>query len=883
MSTPITIVHAPHGAGSPYFTGMEERIPRDPVAGDMVSVGFLTGPGQITTSVILYWTRNGRPQTPILGRPVARHQDFDRWLVELGVVEAGDEVEYWIEATSAAGTVASSHFQFTARRWRRAAAFVAVPARDGQVNLVALDADNQPGPAVRLRQLTGQSVLQLQVQQGAHSPATTLPQVEPIQAGQVAIEVALATGRLALRAHDVQLHLPLTLRWLEEGDGTLVAVELTAPLADDEHVVGFGERFDTLDQRGRLLDAVVYEQYKNQGNRTYLPVPFFMSSTGYGCLVEGTGRVTYDMGHTVPDRWRFVAWTSSEQGLAIDFISGTPAVMVQTLTALAGRPEYVPPAWVFGPWMSSNEWNTQARVEHEVAQTVSHGIPATVLVIEAWSDETTFYIWNGARYTARPGAETFRLADFTFPADGPWPAPKAMVDALHAMGIRLVLWQIPALKHMEDHHAQHEADVEHALVQNFVIRRRDGTPYRNPAFWFNQAMIPDFTSQAATEWWLNKRAYLVDEVGIDGFKTDGGEHLQGDDLCTAGGCCGNDLVNAYPNLYTGAYHRFVTQRRHGDGITFSRAGYTGASAWPAHWAGDENSTWEAFQRSIVAGLSAAASGVLFWGWDIAGFSEALPGAELYLRATAMAAFCPIMQFHSEYRAPGAPSKDRTPWHIQEQTGDERVIPLYRFYARVRMNLLPYLVNEAAYTTASGEPMMRPLLLDAHANPQAWRIQDQYCLGRSLLVAPVVTEGANTRRLYLPAGEWYDLWQGRLVAGEDWIEVYAPLERLPVHVRAGTILPLNLGAGGELGVDVGNSTTAEVLTLRVFPNPHAAGAESVRLVLAGGNSYDIAVKWEEDGVEIAVPALPVPIRLDLADGQLVGEGKAGEPHRFRITR
>jgi len=175
--------------------------------------------------------------------------------------------------------------------------------------------------------------------------------------------------------------------------------------------------------------------------------------------------------------------------------------------------------------------------------------------------------------------------------------------------------------------------------------------------------------------------------------------------------------------------------------------------------------------------------VVFWGWDIAGFSEELPSAELYLRATAMAAFCPIMQYHSEYTPPGAPSKDRTPWNIQADTGDERVIPLYRHFAKLRMQLLPYIRAEAAWSAASGEPLLRPLLLDSPDEPVAWQIDDQFRFGRDLLVAPVVEEGATTRRLYLPRGEWRDFWDHTSYTGSQWIEIDAPWDRIPVFARA----------------------------------------------------------------------------------------------------
>src|SRR6185436_5887261 len=121
-----------------------------------------------------------------------------------------------------------------------------------------------------------------------------------------------------------------------------------------------------------------------------------------------------------------------------------------------------------GPWMSGNEWNTQARVIEEVEQTQKYDIPATVLVIEAWSDETTFYIWNDAEYTPRPGAESFRYEDFTFRPAGKWPNPKAMIDYLHGQGIRLVLWQVPAFKKLDNPHPQHQADEAHAIAQGYM-------------------------------------------------------------------------------------------------------------------------------------------------------------------------------------------------------------------------------------------------------------------------------------------------------------------------------------------------------------------------------------------------------------------------------
>ncbi|MBL8130661.1 MAG: glycoside hydrolase family 31 protein, partial [Anaerolineae bacterium] len=294
----------------------------------------------------------------------------------------------------------------------------------------------------------------------------------------------------------------------------------------------------------------------------------------------------------------------------------------------------------------------------------------------------------------------------------------------------------------------------------------------------------------------NKRAYLLDEMGVDGFKTDGGEHLWSTEAVFSDGRTGAQVWNEYPRLYTQAYYDFAVAHRGGDALTFSRAGFTGSQSCPAHWAGDENSTWDAFRHTILAGLSAAASGIAFWGWDIGGFSGELPTAELYLRGTAMAAFCPIFQYHSEYNAHRQPLKDRTPWHIQAHSGDQRVIPIFRFFTDVRHNLMPYIWQEAQHSAASGEPMMRAV---RWTDPRA--ADSQYYFGRSLLVCPITEPDVTRAEVYLPEGDWRDLWTGDACAGSATVTVDAPLDRLPVFIRAGTRLPVRWGENRRLGEPV----------------------------------------------------------------------------------
>jgi alpha-glucosidase (family GH31 glycosyl hydrolase) len=174
--------------------------------------------------------------------------------------------------------------------------------------------------------------------------------------------------------------------------------------------------------------------------------------------------------------------------------------------------------------------------------------------------------------------------------------------------------------------------------------------------------------------------------------------------------------------------------------------------------------------------------VFFWGWDLAGFSGEIPSAELYLRAAAMACFCPIMQYHSEFNHHRLPSRDRTPWNIAERTGDHRVLPVFRRYAALRERLLPYLVEQGRRSIETSMPLMRGLFFDWPGDTQVWNYPNQYLLGDALLVAPVVEPQARRWEIYLPPGDWRDAWTGEVLLGGQVIERDVPIDVIPVYAR-----------------------------------------------------------------------------------------------------
>ena len=714
------IRHRPFGSGHPYSVDTEQRDPVVPVAGEPVTLGVRTS-GDVR-DVALEFTANGGPVQPRRLAPAQRR--------------------------SRGQSVDGGHLASAQARLARAAS-----GWQGQLDGLVV------GDHYRYRFVAG-------------SQRTRW------------FDFRVAGWRAS--EQEITGAAPRSVSVLDDGEA-IHRVRFALPLAPGEHVAGFGERFDALDFRGASLDSIVFEQYKNQGaeRKTYLPMPFahVVGGDGWGFHVRTSRRVWFDIGDSRGDLLQIEAETPPDGSLDVSLYRGAPARVLDSFLSEVGRPTELPD-WVFRLWASGNEWNTQAEVMRQVDAHRDHDIPVGSVVIEAWSDESTFTAWRGAQYevTERP----HRWSDFSFAPDGPWPDPKAMVDELHARDIRLHLWQIPLIKMRPHPRGQVAVDAEEAIREDVLVREvaPDGSlrPYRNRGWWFPLGLMPDLTDERAARWWTDRRRYLVEELGIDGFKTDGGEHAWGQDLRYLNGMHGDEGNGLFPVHYAKAYGDLLRSAGKAP-VTFSRAGFTGSQAHGAFWAGDENSTWQAFRWSMFAGLSASASGILYWGWDFAGFSGEIPDAELYLRSAAAAAFVPIMQYHSEFNHHRTPSRDRTPWNIAERTGDERVIPVFRRLTHLRERLVPYLADAARASIASGAPLMRPLYFDHPHDPEVWTHPLQWMLGADLLVAPVLEPGVSDWSVYLPAGDWVDAFTGEAVSGGGVIRRPVPIDELPVYCRA----------------------------------------------------------------------------------------------------
>lgn len=553
-------------------------------------------------------------------------------------------------------------------------------------------------------------------------------------------------------------------------------------------VYGLGERFNGVNQKGKRVHGEVIEKFCHQGEISYCPVQFFMTDAGFGFFTDTKTVVDYAFEEEISITLRKDHEGKYPKGF---LLTGSITEMLQEYITRTGAVRRIP-RWSLGIWMSANRWHTEKEVLEQVEEAEKLEFPGSVLVVEAWSDEATFYRFN---------------------EHGEWPHPEKMIQTLKEKGIHTVLWQIPVLKKMEKEksHPVLKEDIEYAVKRDLCVKNQDGSLYRIPEeHWFSGSLLPDFSKKETRDWWFSKRQYLLD-MGVDGFKTDGGEFVLTDEAAVEDGRTGKELRNAFAEDYIRAYEEFVGPER----VLFSRAGYTGQQRFPIQWAGDQQSEWSELRGVLSAGLSAGLSGIIYWSFDIGGFAGPLPTAELYERATQLALFMPVMQWHSEpvggQFAELMPSaggiNDRSPWNLARIYGDEEFLGNIRKLHNLRMNFLPYLAWEAERSAREGLPMARHLCLDYQEEPCNKCFEREFLLG-DLLICPVVEEGMKEITVYLPKGKWYPVSSVLFGNVQEEKEVFyegcafyvLPVKEhgIPVFLKEGGMFALELPKNGKPG-------------------------------------------------------------------------------------
>lgn len=556
----------------------------------------------------------------------------------------------------------------------------------------------------------------------------------------------------------------------------------TFELAPEEKLFGTGESFTRLNKRGQKVVAFLRDGMGAQSQRMYKPIPFFLSSQGYGVFVHTSTPVTFDFGYTFD---QFNTIYTGDETLDLFFFFGTPKQILSEYTALTGRSP-VPPLWSFGLWMSRITYDSEQQVREVAAKLRQHRIPSDVIHLDTGWFETDWR--NDYRFS------TSRFTD-----------PARMIADLKAQGFYISLWQLPYFSSKNPLYAE-------IVEKGLHVRSENG---RLP---FEDAVL-DFSNPEAVAWYQEKLAALL-RMGVGAIKVDFGEDAPVNGIY-ASGRTGWYEHNLYPLRYNQAAAE-ITTRITGAHLIWARSAWAGSQRYPLHWGGDAENTNSAMAATLRGGLSLGLSGFTYWSHDVGGF-VAQPSVDLYRRWLAFGVLS------SHVRCHGAPPRE--PWAYGDAFMDD-----FRRTVELRYRLMPYLYAQAVRSSAEGHPMLRTLFFEFPNDPTSWLIEDQYMLGEALLVAPLFADNARARQVYLPPGTWIDYQSGQVYEGARWHRIEAGAVPIIVLVRDHTVLP---------HIGLAQSTSAmdwRRLELQVFSTDGAPATGWV--ALPGQKAQELTVRFEE---------------------------------------
>ena len=533
-------------------------------------------------------------------------------------------------------------------------------------------------------------------------------------------------------------------------------------LERDEKIYGLGQdpmaKLNHRDQERRMWQE--WGGLRRSGNAG---IPFLISNRGYAILLNSSWPARFAIGRAeLPEpptefsrQWAPPPWgrdTSSgetnpdqmaivlDQGIMDLFIWCKPTVE-EALAGYVDLTGHAPmlPKWALGFIQCKNRYRSQDELLHLAKEFRKRNIPCDVLVIDwLWFKEFGDLHWLPSTF----------------------PDPHSTFLELEKMGFRVMQAQHPFI---DTNSQMYPIFKEHGFLNKTPEGSRPTFDHSNP--------------EARKAWWEEISRLYQD--GIRGYWTDMGElevHPEGTESYLGSR---EKVHNIYSLLWTSALYE--GQRRDFGTRVFSlpRTAFAGIQRYSAAmWSNDISSTWEVFKEQVVIGQGVCLSGQQYWCTDIGGFfPDEKFSPELYIRWFEWGTFCPIFRTHGT-------RPDNEPWSFGQE-----VEPILAGFIRLRSRLMPYIYSLARKVTENGTPMMRAMVVDFSDDPIAVEQEHQFMFGPALLVAPVVDLAARTRRVYLPEGEWFDFWTDQKFLGRQWIEVPAPLARIPLFVRAGSILPM----------------------------------------------------------------------------------------------
>ena len=553
------------------------------------------------------------------------------------------------------------------------------------------------------------------------------------------------------------------------GDPPFFEVGATFAAPDDEHYYGLGQNQQGfLDLRDHSLECA--HDYTAAAGPSVC-IPFVVTNKGYALLWDNASRTRVDFAFNRQTRW------TSQVGQRVSFfvIAGSNYDdFYKGYRLLTGTVPMLPKS-AYGYMQSKQRYTSQKEVLD-----VAHGyrdrhLPADVMVVD-W-----FYFSKMGQMDMDPKQ---------------WPDPKAMNDELHSLGFHTMISVWPRFEPGSRYY-------DELLRRGWFEHLADGTP-TNGLPYDRAGSDIDTTNPEAARWFWNHINHNLISKGFDALWADETEPDLPPNGSYFGIGPGTQYFNVYPYFHTKAlYDGFRSDLPGRRALILSRDAYFGAQHNGAiFWSSDIAPTWDTLQRQIPTGLNFVASGMPYWSTDIGGW-QYLPGShtpqrkplidpsdardnvghyddypELYVRWFEYATFQPNMRAH------GSRNSNEV-WSYGKEAE-----PILEKYLRLRYELMPYIYSLGYYSNQTGAPFMRGLFMDFGDDPNTAEIRDEYMFGPSLLIAPVTEQGMTSREVYLPSGaDWYNFWTNQRLHGGQRITVSAPIDTLPIFVRAGSILPL----------------------------------------------------------------------------------------------
>lgn len=572
----------------------------------------------------------------------------------------------------------------------------------------------------------------------------------------------VSSGRELLKEKAIH-PLSIPARAYKDLTGDFFHIDCCFEAYEDEHIYGLGQhQHGRLDQKGCVIELI-------QRN-TEITIPFYISSRGYGFLWNNpaVGRVELGCNAT---RW------VSEAAPQIDYwitAGDDPAEILSNYADATGHaPEF--PEWASGFWQSKLRYASQDELESVAREYHARNLPLSVIVID-------FFHWT-------------RQGDWQFDPKF-WPDPAGMVRRLEELGTKVMVSVWPTVNRLSN-------NFQELWNNRFIIRNKAGSAAQM-YFVDNQAEdgiymhYYDSTHPGARKfiWEQVKKGYY--RYGLTIFWLDACEPemmpFMPDNLRFFAGD-GEAVANIYPLDHVRGF--FEGMRAEGEKTSFflCRSAWAGSQRFGAAiWSGDIQSTFSALRIQVTSGLNMGLSGIPWWTCDIGGFRGGDPASkefrQLIVRWFQFGAFCPIFRLHG-HRLPNQDDFNGAAnevWSYGE--------PAYRIFQKfmaLRERLRPYIMEQMAAASETGKPLMSPLFVDFPSDAICYQIEDQYMFGADLLAAPVLDADITTRKVYLPAGvHWKDAWTGQIHEGGQWLDVEAPLDRIPLFLKGDADLPIREG-------------------------------------------------------------------------------------------